>query len=328
MIWLSTLQSAIIGYMTKERVLEILLSQDGKTISGEALAKDIGVSRMAVSKAVASLREDGYPVKVAERKGYSLTSFDLFMKDFVISALSDVIKVYYYDSLKGSSNNEAKAIAATNKEPFCVVTRTQGGGKGRLGRSFSSPDGGLYFSIYLPSEMLSDGDLITTNAALAVALALEEETGHPVDIKWVNDLYINGKKFTGILTEGIVDLELGGLDGAIIGIGINVNTSFCDYPEDLRGIITTLKEEYGHSFDRLSILRKAVSNVIAYQKKDYLSEYKRRCFILGSEITVNRMGKKRMALAKDIDERARLVVEYEDGSREALSSAEVSLHNS
>ena len=176
--------------------------------------------------------------------------------------------------------------------------------------------------------MLSDGDLITTNAALAVALALEEETGHPVDIKWVNDLYINGKKFTGILTEGIVDLELGGLDGAIIGIGINVNTSFCDYPEDLRGIITTLKEEYGHSFDRLSILRKAVSNVIAYQKKDYLSKYNRRCFILGSEITVNRMGKKRRALAKDIDERARLVVEYEDGSREALSSAEVSLHNS
>lgn len=314
--------------MTKEKVLDILLSNSGSMVSGEALAGKIGVSRMAVSKAVASLKDEGYPIEVVERKGYLLDSFDLVRKEVVSSALNDVVKVYFYDSLRGSSNNEAKVIAAGCHEPFCVVAGSQGGGKGRLGRSFSSPEGGLYFSLYLPSSMLSDGDLITTNAALAVALAVENECKKSVAIKWVNDLYMGGRKFTGILTEGIVNLELGGLDGAIIGVGINVNTMPSDYPDELRSIITTLKKETGREIDRISLLRNAIVNIIDYQKKNHIDEYKKRCFILGSRITVNKMGVMREAVAKDIDERARLVVEYDDGSREALTSAEVSLHNS
>lgn len=315
--------------MTKDKVLTLLISSGGKTVSGEWLANEIGVSRMAISKAVSALRDEGIAVEVLDRKGYVLPSFDLYRKESVISALSGIIKVYYYDSLKGSSNNEAKAIAAGNKEPFCVVTRTQNGGRGRLGRSFSSPDGGLYLSIYLPSGMLAEGDLITTNAALAVARAVEDESGKEVGIKWVNDLYMGGRKFTGILTEGIVNLELGGLDGAVIGIGINVNSTMDDYPDELRTIVTTLREECGHSFDRLSLLRNVVSNVIDYQKRDFIDEYRKRCFILGSHITVDRMGLKRPAIALDVDERARLVVRYEDdGSIAVLSSAEVSLHKS
>ncbi len=313
--------------MTKERVLSILLERKGDMVSGEALAREIGVSRMAVSKAVSALKDDGYPVDVKERKGYSLAPFDLYMKDYVVSMIDPVIKAYFYESLRGSSNNEAKAIAAGgNKDPFVVISRSQEGGKGRLGRSFSSPDGGLYFSIYLPSAMLSDGDLITTNAALAVAMAVEEVTGLSVAIKWVNDLYLGGKKFVGILTEGIVNLELGGLDGAVIGIGINANTVLSDYPAELRGAVTTLKEELGHSVDRPLLLRKCIENVIGFQKKDYLDEYRKRCFILGRDIVVNKMGRSIEARAVGIDERARLVVEYGDLSREALTSAEVSLH--
>ena len=313
--------------MTKERVLSILLERKGDMVSGEALAREFGVSRMAVSKAVSALKDDGYPVDVKERKGYSLAPFDLYMKDYVVSMIDPVIKAYFYESLRGSSNNEAKAIAAGgNKDPFVVISRSQEGGKGRLGRSFSSPDGGLYFSIYLPSAMLSDGDLITTNAALAVAMAVEEVTGLSVAIKWVNDLYLGGKKFVGILTEGIVNLELGGLDGAVIGIGINANTVLSDYPAELRGAVTTLKEELGHSVDRPLLLRKCIENVIGFQKKDYLDEYRKRCFILGRDIVVNKMGRSIEARAVGIDERARLVVEYGDLSREALTSAEVSLH--
>ena len=314
--------------MTKESVLDILLSHSGEVVSGETLAKEIGVTRMAVSKAVSSLKEDGYPIEVRERKGYVLSSFDLFKKEVVSGALKDFIKVYFYDSLKGSSNNEAKVIAANNREPFCVVVATQGGGKGRLGRTFSSPEGGIYLSIYLPSKMLAEGDLITTNAALAVALAIEEVSGKSVDIKWVNDLYMNGRKFTGILTEGIVDLELGGLDGAVIGIGVNVNTVLSDYPQELRSVITTMRTECGHTFDRITLLRKIIENVISYQKKNYIEEYKKRCFILGKRVTVNKFGMKTEALASDIDDRARLVVVYDDGVKEALSSAEVTLHNS
>ena len=299
--------------MTRESVLDILLSSGGAIVSGEALAREIGVSRMAISKAVSSLKEEGYPISVKERKGYTLSIFDLFRKEAVVHALKGVIKVYYYDSLKGSSNNEAKVIAVNHKEPFCVVVGSQEGGKGRLGRSFSSPEGGLYISIHLPSSMLSQGDLITRKS---------------VQIKWVNDLYMGGRKFTGILTEGIVDLELGGLDGAVIGIGVNVNSLISDYPEDIRGIVTTLRKECGRTLDRLSLLKKIIVNVIEYQKKDYIDEYRRRCFILGRKITVNKFSTIREAYARDIDERARLVVEYDDGTTETLSSAEVTLHNS
>ena len=287
--------------------MDILLSSGGAIVSGEALAREIGVSRMAISKAVSSLKEEGYPISVKERKGYTLSTFDLFRKEAVVHALKGVIKVYY---------------------SFCGVVGSQEGGKGRLGRSFSSPEGGLYISIHLPSSMLSQGDLITTNAALAVALAVEEESKRSVQIKWVNDLYMGGRKFTGILTEGIVDLELGGLDGAVIGIGVNVNSLISDYPEDIRGIVTTLKEECGRTLDRLSLLKKIIVNVIEYQKKDYIDEYRRRCFILGRKITVNKFSTIREAYARDIDERARLVVEYDDGTTETLSSAEVTLHNS
>ena len=102
-----------------------------------------------------------------------------------------------------------------------------------------------------------------------------------------------------------------------------------DYTEELRAIVTTLREECGHCFDRLSLQSNVVSNVIDYQKRDFIDEYRKRCFILGSHITVDRMGLKRPALALDVDERARLVVRYEDdGSIAVLSSAEVSLHKS
>lgn len=312
--------------MTKKEVLNKLLALNGKLVSGESLASELGVSRMAISKAVNSLKDDGYPIIVKERKGYMLSSFDLFKKDVVLSEMTSVIKTYFYESLRGSSNNEAKAIAASHKDPFLVVTAMQEGGKGRLGRSFSSPLGGLYFSLYLPSDMLADGDLITTNAALACALAIEEESGHDVQIKWVNDIYMGGKKLVGILTEGIVDLELGGLSGAIIGIGINVNTDLSDYPDELKGTITSLKIETGREIDRVKLLKNAVEKVIEFQKKDYLDEYRKRCFVLGKSLTVNKMGRKFEAKAVDIDDRARLIVEYEDGKREALSSAEVTLH--
>lgn len=196
---------------------------------------------------------------------------------------------------------------------------------GRLGRSFSSPSGGLYFSILIPSSFISDPALITAKAAVAVSTAIEKNTGLDCKIKWVNDVYINGKKCSGILSEGILDMELQCLDSVIVGIGINVNSTRSEYPEELWNIVTTVYDESGKKTDRLALLKDILSFLLSSQK-DFISEYRKRCFILGKEIKYVRNGKVFSALAKDVDEMAHLVVIAEDGKEEILSSGEVSLN--
>lgn len=310
--------------MTKDDVLALLKKNSGSFTSGEALAASLHVSRMSINKAVRALEEEGFNIEAVSRKGYRLLDGQVYNERCVKEALSG-LKVFFYPELEGSSNTCAKVLANQEEGPFIVVCETQSGGRGRLGRSFSSPKGGVYFSLVLPSSMVGEVDLITTRAALAVALAVEEVCGIECSIKWVNDLYVGGRKFVGILTEGIVNLELGGLDKVVIGIGINLNTTLSDYPEDLGGIVTTIADQTGRRHDRLLVLQKAVENVIEYQKKDFLDEYRRRCFVLGRDVFVLKGGKSEPAHALDVDEKAHLVVRYPDGRTESLSSAEVSL---
>ena len=137
--------------------------------------------------------------------------------------------------------------------------------RGRLGRSFSSPSGGLYFSILISSSFISDPALITAKAAVAVITAIEKNTGLDCKIKWVNDVYINGKKCSGILSEGILNMDLQCLESVIVGIGINANSTRLAYPEELWDIITTVYDESGKKTDRLVLLKDILSFLLSTQ---------------------------------------------------------------
>ncbi len=309
----------------KSDVLRFLLESNGEYISGESMALRLDVSRMSVCKAVQSLIQDGYEIASSKRLGYRMECHDVLSGETIRQYLDENIGIYFYKETD-STNNRAKELAIKGeKTPFVVVAERQSGGKGRLGRSFSSPVGGLYFSICLSGKDVPNVDLITTSASLAVAKTIEGITGKDVKIKWVNDLYLDGKKFTGILTEGIVNLEEGGLDKAVIGIGINYEVPLSSYPEELLPIVTSLYPDGDAPASRAEVIAKCTKAVIDIQREEYLEEYRKRCFILGRSLFVMKAGEKREAIAEAIDDKGYLVVKYKDGREEALSSGEVSL---
>ena len=295
-------------------------------VSGQSMADRLSCSRMAVSKSVQSLIAEGYDIKSSKHNGYNLSPSSDVLSDAVLRHEFS-IPVYYVPVCRSTFYESRALIADGVKAPFALIAGTQDGGKGRLGRSFFSPPGGVYLSVVLSSSDIPDPDLLTVSASIATADAIENLTGAECLIKWVNDIYSGGRKVVGILTEGIVNMELGGLDEAIIGIGINLSGSDDSIPEDLRGKMGFLFPEGCSPVSRARLAAAVTDNLIAVQKrKDFIDEYRKRCFIIGRDVTVVKPGKGEWpAFAYDVDSSGHLLVEYSDGRREALSSGEVTL---
>ena len=191
---------------TRQALLQALSAAEGRYISGQQLAQQLGISRAAVHKAAAALTAQGYALDAAPRKGYRLCGGDPFCPEAVGEYPAPV---YVYDTLE-SSNRTAKLLALDGAvHGTLVLTAHQTAGRGRLGRSFESPAGkGVYLSVVLrPDLHTASAQTLTIAAAVAVCRAVEKLCGIRLGIKWVNDLYYQGKKVCGILTEGCPYLE-------------------------------------------------------------------------------------------------------------------------
>ena len=306
----------------KDELITILLEADSG-ISGAELAERIGCSRMAISKSAAGLVDEGYSISVSKTGGYRLEKSDVLSLPVLQHHFSIPV---YYRAVCQSTMTEAKDLLNKGAEvPFAVVAGRQEGGRGRLGRSFFSPEGGLYMSLVLSGSSIHAPDMLTTAASLAVSRAIESLTGIECSIKWVNDIYIHGGKAVGILTEGLVNMEEGGLDKAIIGIGVNIQPGAESMPEELKDKMIYLYPSGGSPITRAELGARIEKEIETVLSEDFIKEYRSRCFILGSSITVIKNGISRDAVAIDVDDKAALVVRYPDGSIEALSSGEVTL---
>lgn len=230
-----------------------------------------------------------------------------------------------------STNTRLKELAregAPHGTVLLALRQTEG--RGRMGRSFISPENGLYMSVLLrpecPPEKLPT---LTPCAALAVCRALERSCGVKAEIKWPNDLLIGGKKLCGILTEGVAGDD--GKMAAVIGIGINLNTTAADFPEELRSSVCSVLDVTGSDTDECSL-----AEAILYQFNDVYGrwcagdsslrdEYRKLCTTLGRDVNVLRNGEACPARALDIGEDFSLLVERHDGSRERIRFGEVSI---
>ncbi len=223
-----------------------------------------------------------------------------------------------------STNTAARALArAGAAEGAVVVARSQSAGRGRRGRSFFSPDGGVYMSVILrPCATMTAGD-ITACAAVAVARAIERLCAAEVGIKWVNDLFINDRKVCGILTEGECAAD-GTLAYAILGIGVNVAPTV--FPDDVPA--TSLANE-GYPVDRAALIAAVLEEwealYTAYDPAAILAESRRRSVILGREVTVHQGTSVYPATALDITAHGHLTVRTATGEVIILSSGEVSI---
>ena len=235
-------------------------------------------------------------------------------------SVNGFFKVKHLKSV-GSTNEYLKTLSPDKlREGFVVVADEQTGGKGRLGRKFFSPKGGLYFSMLLKPANRDVLDKLTLIAAVATADAIKMTCGDDVSIKWVNDIYIGSKKCCGILSETTENLK----GFAIVGIGVNI----CGVPKEVEDIACGVTDIGGST--RFLLLESILSNFLElYQDFDgakVVGAYKDRCSTIGKSVSVfENDGNEYMAQAIDIDDGGHLVVLTGSGEKRILSSGEVKI---
>ena len=309
--------------MLRDEVLALLKAREGKPLSGEEMSRALGVSRAAVWKAMESLRDEGYVISSAPRRGYRLAGGDPFCTE----AIGDYpAPIYLYDTLE-SSNRTAKLLALDGApHGTLVLTAHQSAGRGRLGRRFESPAGkGVYCSVLLRPEMpAANAQTATISAAVAVCRAVKKLCGLELAVKWVNDLYYQGRKVCGILTEAGTDLESGQLEWLVVGIGLNLTSTAADWPEELARRAGSLYPGGPAPVSRAALAGAIARHLLALCPAfDCLDEYRARCFVPGHWVTVCTGTETYAAKALAIDEEGRLVVQRENGRPQALRCGEV-----
>lgn len=320
---------------TKEYVLSLLEGSRGRSVSGKQIAESLSISRSAVWKAVKELQKEGYKIEAATNKGYSLSSdSDILsaqgMLPYLLSpAMYD--KIFVHDILE-STNKTAKEMAVFGAEHgTAVIAGSQSAGRGRFNRSFfSESDAGIYMSLVLrPSEVkLSSPTLVTVFAAVAVCEAIEAVSDLRPSIKWVNDIFLNGRKIAGILSEAVTDFESGSVQWIVVGIGINFAVPETDFPDDIKGIAGSLFAEGGAPVGRNRLCAEIINRITGGEicdESELIGKYRDRLFMLGREITVIQGGEAYSATAVDINSSGRLVVKKPDGEIVTLSSGEISV---
>ena len=229
-----------------------------------------------------------------------------------------------------STNNYLKIIGSNGeKENQLVIALSQTGGRGRMGRSFYSPNGtGIYFSLLLHPEISAEKSLfLTVMAAVSVAETVMKYNKNDVKIKWVNDIYIDGKKVCGILTEGAVNCNKK-LDYAVVGIGINVVSPENGFPDDIKDIASSIFPGNAEEYINEKIVADVVNRFFSMYNggdKDYIRRYKEYSYLTGKEINIIQGDSTRPATVIDITDDCHLLVKNEKGEMEEISSGDVSV---
>ena len=284
-------------------------------------------------KAVNALREDGYTIDAATNKGYRLSPDSDILSP---QGIRRFLKPEYRDldltvlPTAPSTNALVREKANQGRPEGCVIVACeQTDGRGRYGRQFFSPiDSGVYLSLLLRPTAYSpqQATCLTAAAAAAMCQAIEAVTGQQPGIKWVNDIFLHGKKVCGILTEAAVGLETGALDYMVLGAGVNLYPPVKGFPEEIQPIAgSVLERSCPEAKNRLvgEFLNRFWDFYTHPECRTYLEDYRSRSLAIGQNVTVLSAGRAVSAYAYGIDDDFRLLVRYENGDTEALSYGEI-----
>ena len=319
----------------KDAVLHALEQARGERLSGGRLAEALGVSRAAVHKAISVLRAEGLAIDGVPGEGYRLADSDDSLTAAGVQALlsSGCIgrEMLVVPSLT-STNTVMKERYLDRPHGFVLAAEEQTGGRGRLGRTFVSPaDTGVYMTILLhPTLPLSHLSFVTISAAIAVVRAIEQTAGFTPQIKWVNDVLMNGRTLCGILTEATIEGETGTVSSLVVGIGINLHPNPA-WPEEVQAVAGAISD-FGKP-PRRAELAAAVLNhfedVYALldqgKEPELLEQYRERLCCIDRPVTVISPAGRYEAECIGLDENAHLLVKTADGQVNALSSGEISI---
>ena len=252
----------------KNELLKRLFEAKGEPVSGQEIADQFGLSRTAIWKYVKELEKEGYEVGTVRKKGYYLiTAPDRVdevnvHKHLTANRYGKTIR--YFDTCSSTQIIAHEEAQSGVPDGTVIIADEQTTGRGRMLRPWSSVAGkGIWMSIIArPSLTPQQAPQLTLVAAVAIIRAIEDLTGIEAAIKWPNDILVNGKKMTGILTELQADPDQ--VKAIIIGIGMNVNQEAADFPEELHAIATSLKMLTGKSVDRAQLVAKILGFLELY----------------------------------------------------------------
>lgn len=315
---------------TKHNLLALLEQNRGSTVSGQEIARQLGISRAAVGKAAAALRAQGVPLQAVPGGGYSLApQADVLTAETLRTYLPAPQYPLQVEEETASTNLAAKQWAIQGApHGSMVVAQRQSGGRGRLGRSFASPGGGLYLSIVLRPGQSGNPVLVTAAAAVAVSRAVQQLCGIQLQIKWVNDLFYNGKKVCGILCEAATNMETGSMEYIVAGIGINYRTPQSAFAPELQPVATSLYPGGQATVPRAQLAAAVHTQLLALfetlDSRDFLPEYRAHSLVLGKQVTVLAQPPY-TATAIGINDDAHLLVQTASGQTETLCAGEISI---
>lgn len=317
----------------REKILKVILDNEKEFISGEELSKKLGISRTAIWKHIRILRSQGYNIESVNKKGYRLVDepTDLLNPQNIYRNLKTKFigkNVLHFETID-STNDYAKKIGNELRDGSVIISEEQTKGKGRLGRVWESKAGeGIWMSIILkPNIIPNKAPFITLIAGASIVKALNI-LGVDAKIKWPNDITINNKKLSGILTELSAEIER--VNYIVVGIGMNVKDT--DFEEELKDKATSLYKE-NYNVSRIDIVKEILCRfeklyldyIEKDDKKEVLDICRQYSAIINKEIYVIKNDQKELVDCIGINEEGNLIIKNKDGNLEEIMSGEVSI---
>jgi len=304
------------------KVLTFLQTHNTEYLSGQDLSDVLRISRVAVWKHIKKIQELGYTVESKQKLGYKLTSNsdELFPWEITLGLKTKIIgqQAYYFDSIDSTQNQALKMADDPTNNGTVIIAAEQTGGKGRSGRKWVSPKGGIWLSIILhPKFDISITTLFPIASALALSNALEKTLKISPELKWPNDLTINGKKVAGMLVDA--SLESNRIENLVLGIGINFDVDVKQIEKTLKGTsnfygVTSLSEQK----KKIKPIQLVQTFLVEFEKiyellntkqtKKIISEWTKRSSTIGKNVELDTIDGKIKGKAIKIDEDGALVV--------------------
>jgi len=293
----------------KSHILKAIRECSGY-LSGETLSKQLGISRVSIWKHIRSLKEDGYVIEASPR-GYRLVSSPDLLLPYEFPGLEQ--KIHYFWEISSTMNVARELAKRGALEGTIVIAEVQTRGRGRLSREWLSPEGGIYFTLVLrPRISPAYAPRINLLASIAVAATIRKLFGLNAELKWPNDVLIEGKKVCGILAE--MDAEIDVVNFVNVGIGINANTSVPQFKKTA----TSLKDALGREISRKELLSALIMEIEQWlpllMKADLLEEWKKLSATLNRDVIIMSLGEEVIGQAIDIDATGALILKSQDGS--------------
>ncbi len=322
---------------TEVAILKTLIEADAY-VSGSALAKSIGISRTTIHTKMDQLKSAGFKINAISNRGYCLEKLPKNLLPQLLQtygqALPKNFQLFFYPSVDSTNLEAERLFSSGAKTPFAVFTHKQTAGKGRLGRKWhSQANKNLYCSIMFspntPPEKLQS---FTLWAGIEVCRSIKALIPSlDLKIKWPNDLYCNGKKVSGILTEAKIDSDR--MHTIILGLGLNINSTQKSFPEEIRSIATSLRAETNQTYDMNVLSIEIIQATIrAYNKCIESNDDESLCdawdsfdYLKDQTVALTENGKKISGLAIGINAYGALQLKTNNGTIRSIHSGDVTL---